>query len=377
MTTRNQDPSRGFAAGCLTCRIRKVKCDQAQPCCQKCVSTGRWCDGYSSLPFTRSDLQAASKKAARYTRHPRLRAQVADASLISTLLGDVSFENTLEKRYFQFFRSCTIANTALTVSHLQYGSVQDEDVLTNQVDSPFWDRIVLQTFHVEPAIKHAVLAIGAIHNHMIASGDASIARQHLLYAERHYVIGLREARRLIATVSTSQTSRVLIVCILFILWESMRGNYAASKSHMDSGRALLSKFCAQSKDSVVLQSNLNHVMQIFARVDISAMTFSDTSAPYQYSLEGLFAAKPKMLLDPFESVQQASVVLMDLIRWLLVLGNEHAQGVSVYTEIQGDGLMKVMDDCRLHFDEWNLRWEEWLTQNNEQTKLPPSLHVQL
>ena len=32
--------------GCLTCKIRKKKCDEAKPFCQRCVDTGRKCDGY-------------------------------------------------------------------------------------------------------------------------------------------------------------------------------------------------------------------------------------------------------------------------------------------------------------------------------------------
>ncbi|CAI6335536.1 unnamed protein product [Periconia digitata] len=34
--------------GCITCRIRKVKCDEKKPSCKRCISTGRTCDGYRS-----------------------------------------------------------------------------------------------------------------------------------------------------------------------------------------------------------------------------------------------------------------------------------------------------------------------------------------
>ncbi|KAF2167517.1 hypothetical protein M409DRAFT_66055 [Zasmidium cellare ATCC 36951] len=36
--------------GCGTCKIRRIKCDESKPSCNKCVSTGRKCDGYES-PF--------------------------------------------------------------------------------------------------------------------------------------------------------------------------------------------------------------------------------------------------------------------------------------------------------------------------------------
>lgn len=36
--------------GCITCKIRRIKCDEARPACNRCTSTGRKCDGYSSQP---------------------------------------------------------------------------------------------------------------------------------------------------------------------------------------------------------------------------------------------------------------------------------------------------------------------------------------
>ena len=34
--------------GCTTCKIRRVKCDEARPNCVRCTSTGRRCDGYGT-----------------------------------------------------------------------------------------------------------------------------------------------------------------------------------------------------------------------------------------------------------------------------------------------------------------------------------------
>lgn len=32
--------------GCWTCRARRVKCDEAQPICNRCTKAGRICEGY-------------------------------------------------------------------------------------------------------------------------------------------------------------------------------------------------------------------------------------------------------------------------------------------------------------------------------------------
>ncbi|KAJ5208137.1 hypothetical protein N7449_002516 [Penicillium cf. viridicatum] len=38
-------------SGCMTCKIRRVKCDEEKPQCRRCISTGRKCDGYPHPPF--------------------------------------------------------------------------------------------------------------------------------------------------------------------------------------------------------------------------------------------------------------------------------------------------------------------------------------
>jgi hypothetical protein len=37
-------------------RIRRVKCDETKPECERCTSTGRKCDGYLTQPHKKTDL---------------------------------------------------------------------------------------------------------------------------------------------------------------------------------------------------------------------------------------------------------------------------------------------------------------------------------
>ena len=49
-TKRSRASKPKVRTGCLTCKIRRVKCDEGKPACQKCTSTGRKCDGYYIAP---------------------------------------------------------------------------------------------------------------------------------------------------------------------------------------------------------------------------------------------------------------------------------------------------------------------------------------
>ncbi|KAG5799035.1 hypothetical protein H9Q69_001975 [Fusarium xylarioides] len=50
--------------GCITCRIRRVKCDLAKPSCQRCLTSKRQCDGYlpEDSTVTRRQLAEAARQ---------------------------------------------------------------------------------------------------------------------------------------------------------------------------------------------------------------------------------------------------------------------------------------------------------------------------
>ncbi|KXL49376.1 MAG: hypothetical protein FE78DRAFT_67750 [Acidomyces sp. 'richmondensis'] len=97
--------------GCITCRIRRVKCDEKKPACFRCVATGRHCDGYSSLPFSRRDLQAASSIRTKtlfdqqhHTSEYFLRMDQPSEfqiSIFPQLVNDPTFSDVLEKAIIQ------------------------------------------------------------------------------------------------------------------------------------------------------------------------------------------------------------------------------------------------------------------------------------
>jgi len=35
-------------AGCITCKVRRVKCDTGLPVCERCLKSGRLCEGYAT-----------------------------------------------------------------------------------------------------------------------------------------------------------------------------------------------------------------------------------------------------------------------------------------------------------------------------------------
>ena len=119
-----------------------MKCDETKPDCVRCTSTGRRCDGYQSsdlkrdrskseTPVFESELSIINSKKVPIPR--------STGSLITVNGNDV------EKRSFQYFRTHTVP---------QLGGFFDEEI---------WERMVLQAAHTEPVIRHAVFALGSLH----------------------------------------------------------------------------------------------------------------------------------------------------------------------------------------------------------------------
>ncbi|PNS16121.1 Transcriptional activator protein UGA3 [Sphaceloma murrayae] len=52
----------GKSTGCITCRRRKIKCDAEKPACQRCLSTGRACEGYDKYAVFINNTQSGRMK---------------------------------------------------------------------------------------------------------------------------------------------------------------------------------------------------------------------------------------------------------------------------------------------------------------------------
>ena len=117
--------SKKSRAGCITCKTRRVKCDESQPACKRCTSTGRQCDGYPT---------SVAKKQANGP---------ADLLQLSQMLGLTE----KDRRTFDYFLSSSASK------------------LAGCLDSNFWCGQVMQLAHAEPFVMDAILAISTLYEH--------------------------------------------------------------------------------------------------------------------------------------------------------------------------------------------------------------------
>ncbi|KAH8749493.1 hypothetical protein F5883DRAFT_580886 [Diaporthe sp. PMI_573] len=213
-------------AGCHTCKIRRLKCDQGRPGCRRCLSTGRVCDGYGV-----------------WGRETAMSAPMPDTFQTTRTLHDLSTRlrlgpsNGLERASFDWFRHRTTVK------------------LCGVFGSRFWDALVLQASLTAPAVLHALLALSSAHKAEMmgrsrrereGTSDES-RKQHERFMLEQYNKAIACLRpHFTKTDRDGESARVvLITCVVFVCLELLQGRYVEGQTHLQNGLNLLSQLQAE------------------------------------------------------------------------------------------------------------------------------------
>lgn len=109
-----------------------------------------------------------------------------------------------ERRGFEFFRSCT-------VPHL------------SGFDSSLWHQLILQVSHHEAAIRHAVIALGALHQRFMHEQSSALRSKQNPdpdgFAVQQYVKAMGLLVHPIRERGKQAADVALMACVLFVLFE--------------------------------------------------------------------------------------------------------------------------------------------------------------
>ncbi|KAI1799650.1 hypothetical protein F4811DRAFT_542859 [Daldinia bambusicola] len=285
--------------GCLTCKIRKVKCDEGKPHCQRCVTTGRKCDGY--LQTTTSSVTAWHRP-----RH---------------LFPGVHSED--ERRALQFF--CQAAGPSLS----------------GPMDPYFWTHLVMQFSNFEPAVRHSLVAISSLYEHIQTRSKSSQQLVDNRFALSHYNSAIRELKTM------KNEPLVLVVCILFICIEFLQNNRDGAIQHCKHGVYIL------KNAEAAFPWTKEHLSPIFRRLTIFPFFFAldQTDFPKFLNLED-------RVPDSFDSFDEAIYcidgILLRTAR-LIRSGDAYRLGNMRRCPVVPD-LLAEQNETRILLDNWNARF---------------------
>ncbi|EDO02632.1 hypothetical protein SS1G_05109 [Sclerotinia sclerotiorum 1980 UF-70] len=238
--------------GCTTCKIRRVKCDEAKPSCMRCKNFGRKCDGYEYSPKDKPAWLMGP------TISTGISQEVIETPLVSIppTISVIDFGNEQEAQYFDFF-------CKETVLELAGGS-----------EKKLFNIIILQACHTDTSVRHAATAIAALSKAMKASkyldqdeGEAGFQRisdqveMHHQYALKQYGKSLRYLRNLVQTNGNTQLADKHIYSAL-----KMMHHHEAFSSH-PRHNLLLSSPAPDLVENEIVTAYLHLALAIVTRPD--------------------------------------------------------------------------------------------------------------
>lgn len=225
---------RSSRRGCLTCRIRRIKCDETQPACLKCVKTGRTCEG----PAT--DLAFR-----RYV--PKRRPVSSTEDLVFVRPPSSKSISATETRAFDFFIH------------------QAAPDMSGSLDGAFWSQILPQLCLQDRTIRRAVLAVSIFHEHPLNEAVPVLSRDQvrgITWYEQSV------AAALTATASEhdiEQLEHTLITCMLFIIIEMQNGSSWNAMHLHQRAFGLIALYFRKLNGRATISPWMSHILPMFAR----------------------------------------------------------------------------------------------------------------
>ncbi|KAI5467812.1 hypothetical protein BGZ63DRAFT_347096 [Mariannaea sp. PMI_226] len=293
--------NRKVKTGCLTCKIRKVKCDEGKPHCERCLQTGRKCDGY--MTSVRPGLLS-------YT----------------PTQGFQGVESVDEGRALQFF--CEIAGP----------------YLSGAADPYFWTSLVMQFSNFEPVVRKSVVAISTLYEQVQANPQPTAQVRDSRLALGQYNAAIRGLK------SMKNEPVVLLVCVLFICIEFLQSNRDTAIKHCKHGIAILEEI---GPDIPWVKE---YMVPVFRRLSIFPFFFGDDPAdfPSLSALETTWPATFSSFTDAHSVMDSIFSRTMELVR----KGDPYRLRSPGYGVVPQE-LIKSREEIKSLLDRWQQLFDEF------------------
>lgn len=254
-----------------------------------------------------------------------------------------------EKSYFEWFRCRTAPK------------------LPGSFDSSFWKTVLLQAAQQEPAIFHAVLALGAVQKTGIVSTTGAgqfndIPDEVEQFALQHYTKAIRQLKRHFHTKTNGSLRITLIACVVFISLELLRGHFETAQTHLQNGLEILKQIQLHSNsDEAILllgtcqESTNESILEAFSRLQ-SHVEFFRLS--YAHPCLVLELDTPKPSFTAFRTYKDSWRYLDPLFRELFRMSHQARQQATPGAKASPRPLELVGQQHRIRIE-----LSRWLTMH--------------
>ncbi|KAK0726327.1 hypothetical protein B0T21DRAFT_32807 [Apiosordaria backusii] len=336
-------------SGCVTCKRRHVKCDEAKPACQRCLKWQGFCDGYKA-----TELAPPKDDKRRRRSSPSARSDRSDLGL------PANFESLQLSEQFGVGESSSQESSQNSEFDEQWETFYCDSwsSLTNNLGGGWFpSRLFTQTIpqisQDEPAIRYAVMAIGALacslSPNIVPAGPSVVDANDYHYnsALTHYGQAIRLIR-LQQEPNSASTLRVAVVaCILFACFEILHGSHEAAVNHINFGSLMLSGQADAGQPKLE-----DEILQVFERMEWSAWSIGLMTGSVQVPMK----INSRFAIDDMPSKFSG---LGEARRWWDVIQHwtlHFSQAMAGQTYADGDFLPEIgtmQSQCIAVLEQWN------------------------
>ncbi|KAI9758660.1 MAG: hypothetical protein M4579_002908 [Chaenotheca gracillima] len=191
----------------------------------------------------------------------------------------------------------------------------------------FWTVLVPQLSQASPAVRYGMLALSAllqqVESPLGITGDAEVERKQERCALERYTKAVSAAKELVATPNVVETdlAAVLSCCIIFVVYENLKGGYKAAGMHLRSGMGILCGGRARRTGA-----EIESMFDLMGLLDFQALSFSDDDAPYEFGPTNPASIEPAPLPGKFLSLAQARRILFEYMKHMFWVRHMLASG---------------------------------------------------
>ncbi|KAG5983200.1 hypothetical protein E4U55_000541 [Claviceps digitariae] len=290
--------------GCSNCKLRRIKCDEARPACTQCVRSKKLCIGYpppARGTVSLADIRIAPKPSqAAVGSNPRPSALARAGIIKPTVLPP---RRSQRRRQDVCIAQKAVSAAATTPTLYQPSTalaferseglyfelfrIQTASELSGYFNSSFWAQRVLQECHAERAIRHAVVALGALYKTLEDSFHVSgISPQkrnmHVDSLITHWQVAVKQYSEACNAVMLIDGQGLwayrtrLMATILLTCFDSFIGDHKQAIVQIQSGLGLLEQLQSQYPNHRSPRPEgyiEDEVLNIFTRLAIQAKSY--------------------------------------------------------------------------------------------------------
>ncbi|KAK0109470.1 hypothetical protein ONS95_002162 [Cadophora gregata] len=240
-------------SGCVTCKVRRVKCDEQRPFCKRCIRFGIQCGGYPP-PKRQKDLTERPKQILLPKSH-NIRSHPTPYAAPSV----TKFQTEEESRCFDIFSR----NTAYEIfPNVEMGKLRV---------------MFLQACEARDAIRHAIIALGALDMTSRVRSQAYVrdaarrdfggtASHHYKYAIQEYAKAIKYAQ----TEGGQDLRTALMTSLMILAFEGWIGSHEVAVQQIRIGTGLLMEWKQRQMEnpSTAPTEDENLLAHVFTRLSI-------------------------------------------------------------------------------------------------------------